>query len=90
VFVPALSAPNRLVITAARQDRTSFGCSATEKYTYFDDCVLTAFRGAHDFPDLASAAQACVARKEKDTGMSPPSEPQVSLGTDIAANLPRW
>lgn len=90
VFVSPLSAPNRLIITAARPDRTSFGCGAQEKYTYFDDCVLAAWRGSHDFPDIGSAAQNCVARKEHDTGASPPSEPQISQGTLVDANVPHW
>jgi hypothetical protein len=90
VFVTPLSAPNRLVITAARPDRTSFGCGAQEKYTYFDDCMLASWRGAHDFPDIGLAAQTCVARKEQVTGMSPPSEPQVWQGTLVDADVPHW
>ncbi len=90
IFVPAISAPDRLVITAARPDRTSFGCSAKAKYTYFDNCVLSVFSASHDFPDLGVAAKTCVAKEEKDTGMSPPSDPQVSVGTQIAAELPSW
>ena len=36
----------------------------------------------------AAAAQACVAKRENDTGMSPPSEPQVSIGSAIKPLLP--
>ncbi len=90
IFIPAISAADRLVITAARPDRTSFGCSAKAKYTYFDSCVLSVFASAHDFPDLGATAKACVAKEEQDTGMSPPSDPQVFVGTQIAAELPAW
>lgn len=90
IFIPAISAADRLVITAARPDRTSFGCSTKAKYTYFDNCVLSAFPASHDFPDLAASAKQCVAREEQDTGMSPPSDPQVFVGTQVAAELPAW
>ena len=31
VFVPALAGPNRLVLTAARRDRSSFGCGESDR-----------------------------------------------------------
>ena len=88
VFVPALAAPNRLILTAARPDRTSFGCGQTFKYTFFDECVLQEFPVSHDFPGLASLVQACVAAREKKEKASPPSEPQLSVGANVA--LPKW
>ncbi len=90
VFVPALAGPNRLVLTAARGDRTSFGCGQTYKYTFFDECVLQEFPASHDFPGLATLVQGCVAAREKKENMAPPSEPQLSVGANVAAALPRW
>jgi hypothetical protein len=90
VFVPALAGPNRLILTAARPDRTSFGCGQTFTYTFFDECVLQEFSTSHDFPGLASLVQACVAAREKKEKMSPPSEPQLSIGANVAAALPKW
>lgn len=90
VFVPSLAAPERLVVTAARPDRTSFGCGNTDKYTYFDQCVLQSFGSTGDFPDLATSAKACVAAREKQMGAAPPSDPQIALGATAAADLPRW
>lgn len=87
VFVPALSAPNRMVLTAARPDRSSFGCSEDSVYPYFDGCVLTALRRATHFPALATAAQRCVAAREKAEKLDPPSEPQVAIGTAVAPTL---
>jgi hypothetical protein len=87
-FIPPLSGPNRLVLTAARPDRTSFGCGESDRYTYFDTCVLDALPTAHDFPALGRAAQACVARHEQETGASPPSEPQMWIGPALAPDLP--
>lgn len=88
IFVPELAAPDRMVLTAARADRTSFGCGETDRYPYFDDCFLRAFPAAHDFRQLGGEVQACVARREKETGMSPPSEPQLSIGAALRPLLP--
>lgn len=90
VFVPALKGDNRMVMTAARPDRSSFGCTQDARYPYFDTCVVQNLPAAHDFPALADRVKACVAKREQDTGASPPSEPQVSIGRTVAENLPTW
>jgi hypothetical protein len=80
VFVPALAGPDRLVLTAARRDRSSFGCGEADAYPFFDGCVLEALPHAADFIALAKLARACVARRERQEGMSPPSQPQIAVG----------
>ena len=88
VYVPQLARGNRMILTAARPDRTSFGCGEEDKYPYFDDCFLQSIKGAHDFPTLGRTVQACVAKKEVDTGMRPPSEPQLFIGGELKPILP--
>jgi len=88
VFVPTLARGNRMVLTAARPDRSSFGCGEADKYPYFDDCFLRSMRDAHDFPGLGRAVQACVAAKEVETGAKPPSEPQLFVGGGLRPILP--
>ena len=90
VFVPALAAPNRLVLTAARPDRTSFGCGESDRYTFFDTCFLQSLQGNGDFPDLARAVQTCVAAREKKEQVDYPSEPQLAVGPLAARELPHW
>ncbi len=90
VFIPALEKNDRMIMTAARKDRSSFGCSSDNKYPYFDECFLSSSRAAADFPALAAAVQACVARMEVETGMRPPSEPQVWIGPAIRPMLPLY
>ncbi len=90
VFIPVLAAPNRLILTAARRDRTSFGCGEQFKYTYFDDCFLQNLPSSGNFPDLARNAIACIAAREKKEGIKYSSEPQLSIGADVAAKLPHW
>lgn len=87
VFVPYLEGRQRMVVTAARKDRSSFGCSPSDKYPFFDDCFLQSVGKTRNFPALAPAIQACVAKKETDMGLGPPSEPQVSIGADIRMSL---
>ncbi|PXA82379.1 peptidase C13 [Caulobacter sp. D4A] len=90
VFVPSLERDDRMILTAARPDRTSFGCGESDRYPYFDDCFLGEIGKARDFAVLGRAVQACVARKEIDTGASPPSEPQLWIGPELRPLLPLY
>ncbi len=90
VFVPLLAGPNRMVMTAARRDRTSFGCGESDRYTFFDACFLQYFKNAGDFPNLAKEVEACVSEHETKEKVKYPSEPQISIGANVAAQLPRW
>ena len=90
VFVPVLAAPNRMVMTAARPDRTSFGCGEMFRYTFFDDCMVQSLPASGDFPDLSKNVVACVAAKEKKEKLQYSSEPQVSIGAGVVAQLPKW
>ena len=89
LFVPALAGDNRVVMTAARPDRTSFGCGEMDHYTFFDDCFLRAMSMADGFADLGSLVQQCVATREQQMKATPPSEPQVSVGNGVLYTL-RW
>ena len=89
VFVDALSGPNRFVMTAARPDRPSFGCGDNDRHTFFDDCWLESIGGVGDFGSLATAIRSCVSRKENQIGAYP-SEPQLYVGSQLAAAMPRW
>lgn len=90
VFVPALAGANRMVLTAARPDRSSFGCGEADKYPYFDQCVLESLPGAPDFATLGRTVQACVAAREIREGMKPPSEPQLFIGAALKPLLPLY
>jgi hypothetical protein len=75
-------------MTAARPDRPSFGCGDNDHYTFFDNCFLDSIDGAPDFPTLASTIRACVSHKEAEIHAFP-SEPQLSIGASVTAQLPR-
>jgi len=78
-------APNRIILTAARDDRTSFGCGAEEQFTYFDDCLFRAWPQSRTFAALYRTVEACVRQKENALGAIH-SEPQAYFG-DRVANL---
>jgi hypothetical protein len=88
VFVPALADANRMIMTAADAEHSSFGCSEADKYPYFDTCVLQVLPAAHDFIDLGPKVQACVAEREQETHMPFSSNPQVSVGANLKMMLP--
>jgi hypothetical protein len=90
VFVPELATPQRMILTAARRDRTSFGCGESDRYPYFDECFLNEIRRSASFPALAGQVRECVAAREAKEGAQPPSEPQVFVGAGLRPFLPLW
>lgn len=88
VFVPALAKPNRMILTAARPDRTSFGCGEADTYPYFDACFLSALNEVSDFIALGHHVGGCVRDREAEAGLAPPSEPQVWIGPQLRPVLP--
>ena len=88
VFIPALERPERLVLTAARPDRSSFGCGQNDRMPYFDACVLNALPTAPDFLAVGQQAKACVAGLERAGRLKPASEPQIFVGPEMRVALP--
>ncbi len=75
--------PNRVILTAAATDRTSFGCGADDEYTYYDWCLLHQLDGASTWSDLARSTRTCVEGLERKQGMRP-SQPQLFVGSEVA------
>jgi len=83
IFVQGeMTQPNRMIMTAARSDRTSFGCGEGTTYPYFDACFLESLEIATDWVDLARNTRGCVVAQEQAENLSPPSAPQIYLGPD--------
>jgi hypothetical protein len=89
-LIPKLQAPNRLIMTAARKDRTSFGCGQGNRYPYFDQCVLAKLPVSRSFEDLADKVRYCVASLEQKRAVETPSEPQLFVGSQLTGKLPLW
>jgi hypothetical protein len=76
---------NRIVLTAARNDRPSFGCQVHRVYNFFDECLLSALPKSATWRAVADGSRQCVRRMERALG-EPPSEPQAYFGA-VVANL---
>jgi hypothetical protein len=89
-FIPMLEGPDTLILAAARGDRASFGCSNERDWTYFGDALFNhALRETTSLTAAFERAKALVTEWETREKMSPPSEPQMSIGANIAAKLDR-
>jgi hypothetical protein len=81
----SMSAPNRTILTAAQSDRASFGCSADRRFTIFDQCVLENLEAQQPWRVVMERVRACVSRSEEESDVSPPSNPQISVGRAVEA-----
>jgi hypothetical protein len=81
---PPLVAPNRTILTAARDDRPSFGCNASLEYTVFDRCILESLKRGLAWRVVMDNTRACVSGSEWDMRVQDPSEPQLSIGAAVA------
>ena len=100
-FIGPLQDDHTLVITAARPDRTSFGCADDAEFTYFSEAFFKdALPRSSSFEQAFRQAQVLVTAREADdiaadgvTGdeaASYHSEPQMRDAAPVAAYLARW
>lgn len=85
-FIEPLKSPNTLVITAARADRVSFGCSEESDFTYFGRALFA--DALHETRDILKAfelAKAKVAEREQADHYQP-SEPQIWAPDQVVAH----
>jgi len=89
-FIEALSAPETLVITAARADRPSFGCGVQSEITWFGEAFLTeALNTTSDFVGAFEQARVAIRKRERAEDEQA-SYPQIKAGEAIGAQLARW
>jgi hypothetical protein len=74
--------PNRVILTAAREDRTSFGCSSENEFTYWDGCLIDNLTKAETWLSLHRSLEQCIQTKESK-GRFTPSLPQAFLGDPV-------
>ena len=76
-FIPPLKDARTLVISAARADRVSFGCSEDADFTYFGRALLSeALNQTDDLQQAFELAKKHIAARELAEGFEP-SEPQI-------------
>nr|WP_312973458.1 C13 family peptidase [Pseudomonas sp.] len=86
-FIPGLKNDKTLLMTAARADRVSFGCSEEADFTYFGRALFAeALQQTGDLQEAFELARAAVAEREQADGFEP-SEPQIWAPVAV---LERW
>jgi Peptidase C13 family len=80
---PPMTRANRIILTAARSDRPSFGCGADETYTFFDQCLLSTLHGGLLWRDVFAATRSCIEQREARDKFTP-SMPQGWFGAAVA------
>jgi Peptidase C13 family len=89
-FVSPLHGPGTLVLTAARTDRSSFGCGSDSDITYFGRAWLVdALNHTPDFIAAFKQASGEIKQWEQQDKLTA-SEPQIDTGTGIADQLALW
>lgn len=83
VFIgKASKGDNRIWLTAARDDRVSFGCAAEFDLTFFDECLLAAWPNSKTWQQLFDRTKTCVRLKEAELQESS-SIPQAFFGAKV-------
>jgi hypothetical protein len=83
VFIgKASKGDNRIWLTAARDDRVSFGCGAEFDLTYFDECLLGAWPKSTTWQQLFDRTHTCVRLKEAEL-QETSSIPQAFFGAKV-------
>lgn len=86
-FIDVLKDENTLIMTAARADRKSFGCSNLNDFTYFGEAYFNdQLREGFSFVEAFHDARVAITAREEREGLSP-SEPQIFVGAAIEAKL---
>ncbi len=86
-FIRPLETDTSLIITAARSDRPSFGCSNENKFTYFGRAYFDeALRHTYSFIDAEATAVRTISKWETAENLRP-SMPQIYVGAKIGPKL---
>ena len=84
-FIPALARANRVIYTAASAERNSFGCSFTDRITFFvEEFLVRDFDPQRSLQELFDAGRIRIAEREQKLNYLP-SEPSSSVGAAVRA-----
>lgn len=89
-YITLLENENTLVITASAEDKTSFGCSDENEFTYFGEAYFKdALPHSNSFIEAFDKAKVIVGDRETEQGYTF-SDPQMSYSKVIEARLKTW
>ena len=87
IFLPPLANDNTIVMTAADDQHTSFGCAPERDWTYFGDAFLhQSLQPGTDFEQAFARARTLIQGWEL-MDQAPPSNPQAHFGPALVAKL---
>jgi hypothetical protein len=87
IFLPPLANDNTIVMTAADDQHTSFGCAPERDWTYFGDAFLRqSLQPGTDFEQAFAHARTLIQGWEM-MDQAPPSNPQAHFGSALVAKL---
>ena len=90
-FINDLKDGHTLIITAARFDRTSFGCADENQFTYFGRAFFKeSVPKTHSFVDAFKMASSLVLKWENKDKASHHSHPQIFREPGVESQLKRW
>ena len=84
-LIKGLKHPNRIIMTAAAADRTSFGCSPDSDNTWFTKAMIAALPKAQNWSEVYAGTKFKVLEYESQQGikMSDQSNPQYYVGRNM-------
>jgi Peptidase C13 family len=86
-FIDPLKDDHTVIFTAARADRTSFGCSDERELTYFGEALFhDALPSSTSLLDAFTRTQRIIAKREEEEGLDP-SQPQLYIGERMRTKL---
>ena len=83
MLTESVKKPNRVFLTAANPNVTSFGCDASSTYTFFDQCVIESLPKAQTWSQFSQINTQCVRDLERQRGMPHFSDPQTFIGSQV-------
>jgi hypothetical protein len=87
VFIKPLANEHTVVLTAAHEDNTSFGCSNEREWTYFGDALFKhSLKPGRDLRASFDEARALIGAWEARDGVTP-SNPQAHFGASLMDRL---
>jgi hypothetical protein len=89
-WIDSLKDEHTLIMTASAANRRSFGCGTGSDATYFGDALFQhALRFEDSFVKAFEQARERIAERERAEQVSPSSDPQIHVGAEMAAKLPK-
>lgn len=85
-LIPLLEQPNRIIVTAASERTSSFGCEADSRNTFFVEALFDdGLDASQNIEQWFARGAARVAEREKALQLTPPSNPQLWVGDKVKA-----